>query len=138
MKRLVGQQVWYPYEEFVEHLKAMKTVREWEDTSRFGYVGKAQTSRANNARVVEYFSDCYDDRHEAIRKAELFLSIHDYIGRNAAVFCRNRMLEELAAGYYEVHSALLRAVHHAFTLSRASDSVAPEDVLNLARAFERL
>lgn len=138
MKTSIGQQVWYPYEEFADHLKAMKTVREWEDTSRFGHVGKAQTSRANNARIVEYFSDCYADQNEAVRKAELFLSIHDYIGRNAAVFCRSELVEELASGHYEVDSALLRAVHHAFTLPGSSDNLAPQTVLNLARSFGQL
>lgn len=137
MKTLVGQQAWYPYEEFADHLKAMKTVREWEDTSRFGHVGKAQTSRANNARIVEYFSDCYADQHEAVRKAELFLSIHDYIGRNAAVFSRDALVEELAGGQYEVDSALLRAVHHVFTLPGCLDK-APQKVLTLARALEQL
>src|SRR5579864_7192205 len=65
----------YPYEEFMDHVRAMKTVRDWEYTQRFGHVGTSQDSRANSARVVEYFSDSYSDSKEAVRKAELFLSI---------------------------------------------------------------
>src|SRR5579872_2473885 len=44
----------YPFEEFMDHVRAMKTVRDWEYTLRFGHVGAAQNSRANSARVVEY------------------------------------------------------------------------------------
>jgi len=133
-----AQQIWYPYEEFSDHLKAMKTVREWEDTSRFGHVGKAQTSRANNARIVEYFSDCYADQCEAVRKAELFLCIHDYIARNAAIFSRKEMVEETGSGQYAVDPALLRAVHHAFTAPGQPENLAPKKVLTLARAFEQI
>src|SRR5882762_7790613 len=78
----------YPYEEFAGHMKAMKTVRTWEHTSRFGHLGKDQTSRANNARVVEYFFDTYVDKREAVHKAEILLSIYDYIGRHAEIFMK--------------------------------------------------
>jgi hypothetical protein len=47
----------YPYEEFADHIKAMRTVRQWEYTSRFGHLGSDQTSRSNNARVLDFFSD---------------------------------------------------------------------------------
>ncbi|MEY2429658.1 MAG: hypothetical protein QOJ40_2543, partial [Verrucomicrobiota bacterium] len=72
----------YSYEEFADHLRAMKTVREWEYTSRFGHLGRVQTSMANSARIVEYFTDSYPDQKEAVRKAEIFLSINDYIARH--------------------------------------------------------
>src|SRR5437868_1729469 len=68
----------YPFEEFMDHVRAMKTVRDWEYTQRFGHLGTSQNSRANSARVVEYFSDSYPDQKEAVQKAELFLSIYDY------------------------------------------------------------
>src|SRR6476620_6153093 len=99
----------YPYEEFAGHMRAMQTVRTWEHTSRFGPVGKEQTSRANNARVVEYFFDRYTDKREAVHKAEILLSIYDFIGRNADLFVKKGFVEVLEAGPYSVESALLRA-----------------------------
>src|SRR6266480_16395 len=95
VKTAVELRIRYPYEEFADHLKAMKTVREWEYTSRCGHLGRAQRSMANSARIVEYFSDSYADQKEAVRKAEIFLSIYDYIARNATLFSRKNLMEEL-------------------------------------------
>src|SRR5436305_11445197 len=72
----------YPYEEFADHMKAMRTVREWEYTSRFGHLGSDQTSRANSARVVEYFFHSYIDKQEAAHEAELIPPIYYHIGRH--------------------------------------------------------
>src|SRR5215471_19900764 len=105
----------------MDHVKAMRTVREWEYTMRFGHLGSAQTSRANSARVLEYFSDSYPDAKEAVRKAELFLSIYDYVARNGAFFARKGFLEESETGLFSVDGALLRAVHSAFTLPNRSE-----------------
>lgn len=113
-------------------------VREWEYTSRFGHLGTAQTSRANNARVVEYFSDTYEDQQEAVHKAELFLSMFDYLGRHAALFSRKELLEELEGTVLLVEPALLRAVHYAFTASSPLACIPPKRVLALARAFEQI
>jgi hypothetical protein len=126
----------YPYEEFAGHMKAMKTVRTWEHTSRFGHLGKDQTSRANNARVVEYFFDCYENKREAVHKAEILLSIYDYIGRNADLFIKKGFVEVLEGGPFSVESALLRAVHHVFTVVERPSSVDPRKVIALATAFE--
>ncbi len=128
----------YPYEEFADHIKAMRTVRDWEYTSRFGHLGSAQTSRANSARVAEYFSDSYEDQAEAVRKAELFLSICDYIGRHAALFCRKDLMEELEGGLFSVEPALLRAVHEVFTVAARPASVHPKKVINLAKALQAI
>ncbi len=125
----------YPYEEFADHIKAMRTVREWEYTSRFGPVGTAQTSKANNARVLEYFSDCYADPKEAVQKAEAFLSIYDYIGRHAAFFSKKHLLDRVAGSVFSVDPALLRAVHYAFTASAQPSAADAKRVLALARAF---
>jgi hypothetical protein len=126
----------YPYEEFADHIKAMIMVRNWEETSRFGHLGKAQTCRANIARVVEYFSDSYADQKEAVQKAELFLSIYDYIGRNAALFSRNDLMERGPGGVFSVEPALLRAVHYVFTVAVRPGSVEAKKVLALARALD--
>ena len=126
----------YPYEEFAEHMKAMPTVREWEFTSRFGFVGDAQTSRANNARVLEYFSDCYTDPNEALYKAELFLIIYDYIARNAALFSKKGLLEQTEGATFVAEPALLRAVHYALIRSGPDAGVAAKKVLTLAKALE--
>ena len=126
----------YPYEEFAGHMKAMNTVRTWEHTSRFGHLGKDQTSRANNARVVEYFFDSYQDKKEAVHKAEILLSIYDYIGRNAEIFIKKGFVETLDGGPFSVESALLRAVHHVFTVVDRPSSVDPRQVIALATAFE--
>jgi hypothetical protein len=128
----------YPYEEFLDHVKAMRTVREWEYTSRFGHLGSAQTSRANNARVLEYFSDSYDDEQEAVRKAELFLSIYDYIGRNSEIFSKKDFIEQLPGGLFSVDAALLRAVHFLFTVVARPGSVEVKKILVLARAFRAI
>ena len=128
----------YHYEEFKEHLKAMRTVREWEYTSRFGEVGRAQTSWANNARVVEYFSDIYSDSKEAIQKADLFLRMHDYIARHAAALGNTRMIEQSNPDDLAVDPALLRAVHHLFTSSSRPSSIEPAKVLVLAKAYEQV
>jgi hypothetical protein len=116
----------------------MKTVRDWEYTQRFGHLGAAQNSRANGARVVEYFADSYQDQKEAVRKAELFLCIYDYIGRNASFFCKKGLVEELATSLLSVDPALLRAVHFVFTLPQKPQQVNHKRVLNLARAFKEL
>jgi hypothetical protein len=126
----------YPYEEFADHIKAMTMVQAWEETSRFGHVGTAQTSRANISRVVEYFSDSYEDAKEAVQKADMFLSIFDYLGRNEALFLRKDLMERAPGGLLLVEPALLRAVHYVFTVASRPGSVDPKKVLNLARALE--
>jgi hypothetical protein len=128
----------YPYEEFVDHIKAMRTVREWEYTSRFGHLGNAQTSRANSARVLEYFSDCYDAQKEAVYKAGLFLSIYDYVGRHAGLFSRKRLLEDVDGSLFSVDPCLLRAVHFVFTSVAQSADIDPKKVVILARALKAI
>ncbi len=128
----------YPYEEFAGHVRAMQTVRKWEYTSRFGHLGDAQTSRANNARVVEYFADSYDDQSEAVCKAELLLSIYDYIGRHVDFFSRKNLLESLDGCLLSVDPALLRAVHYFFTAAACPASVDPKHVMTLAWAFKEI
>ena len=115
----------------------MKTVSQWEYTSRFGHLGNVQTSHAHSARVLEYFCDSYADRKEALCKAELFLSINDYIGRHAALFVRKDLVEELGGNVFSVGPELLRAVHYAFSASPQAAGLAPKKVLALARAFGR-
>ncbi len=138
LKPSLASRFHYSFEEFVDHIKAMRTVREWEYTSRFGHLGSAQTSRANSARVVEYFSDSYQDPKEAVYKAELFLSIYDYIGRHAGLFSRKDLVEELEGSLFSVDSALLRAVHHVFTVAVQPARIDPKSVLALARAFKAI
>jgi hypothetical protein len=128
----------YSYEEFADHMKAMKTVREWEYTSRFGHLGNAQTSRANSARVVEYFSDSYEDPKEALHKAERFLCIYDYIGRHADLFARKRLIEKLQGSFFSVDPALLRAVHFGFTAAEHPASISPKKIFHLAKAFQEI
>ena len=128
--------VQYPYEEFADHIKAMKTVQQWEYTSRFGQVGQEQTSRANCVRVLEYFSDCYADQKEAVGKAELFLSIYDYIGRHASLFSKKELMERAEGSFFSVEPALLRSVHYVFTAAARPANVDPKMILNLAKAFK--
>ncbi len=122
----------------MDHVKAMRTVQEWEDTLRFGHVGQEQTSRANSARVLEYFADTYTDHKEALHKAELFLSIYDYIGRNAGFFAKKGLLDDQGNGLFSVEPALLRSVHFAFTVPERSRKLNAKSILNLARAFKEL
>ena len=138
LKTSLALRTGYPYEEFADHIKAMKTVREWEYTLRFGHLGKDQTSRANNARVVEYFSDSYESPKEAIRKADLFLSIYDYIGRHAAFFSRKDLMEKVDSSLFVVEPTLLRAVHYVFTAAARPEGVEPKKVLGLVKAFKEI
>ena len=128
----------YPYEEFSDHIRAMKTVREWQYTSRFGHLGNAQTSRAHSARVIEYFADSYPNPKEAVFKADLFLLIYDYVGRHADLFAKKNLVDKLDGGQFSVEASLLRAVHHVFTTAPVPASVDPRKVLGLARAFEAI
>jgi len=114
----------------------MRTVREWEYTSRFGHLGNEQSSRANSARVIEYFSDSYSDPKEAVHKADVFLSIYDFIGRNAALFAKKGLMEDLHTNLLSVDGALLRAVHYVFTAAENPLLVHPKKVLGLAKAFQ--
>ena len=116
----------------------MRTVREWEYTSRFGHLGNVQTNRANGSRVVEYFSDSYEDAGEAVHKAELFLSICDYIGRHASQLSKKDLMERVQADVFSVDPALLRAVHHVFTTAFRPAAVDPRKVLGLAQAFREI
>jgi hypothetical protein len=134
-KSLPIQHFRYPYAEFAEHVRAMRTVRQWEYTWRFGHLGSAQTSRAHSARVLEYFSDCYKDQLEAVFKAELLLCICDYIGRHRPFFASKQMVEAEGGSLFSVDSGLLRAVHHLFTTSAQPSAVDPKKVLALAKAF---
>jgi hypothetical protein len=138
VKTSVELRLRYPYEEFADHLKAMKTVRQWEYTSRFGHLGRAQTSLANSARIVEYFSDSYQNQKEAVHKAEVFLSIYDYIGRHAALFSRKGLMEEADDGLFSVEPALLRAVHLLFTAADQPTGIIPKKVITLAKAFQEI
>jgi hypothetical protein len=128
----------YPFEEFCDHMRAMKTVRQWEHTSRFGELGKDQSNRANNARVLEYFCDCYPESGVAIRKAESFLSICDYFARNSLLFGKHGFMEKDRDGVFSVEPALLRAVHHVFTSCTSFGRVLPDKVIDLAKAFEQI
>ena len=119
----------------MDHVRAMKTVRGWEDTVRFGHLGDSQDSRANSARVVEYFSDSYQDPKEALSKAEHFLCIYDYIGRNEVFFGRKGLVEKQANGSLCVDPTLLRSVHFVFTLLSRPEPIDPKKVFNLARAL---
>jgi hypothetical protein len=138
LNTILEQQCSYPFEEFMDHVRAMRTVRDWEYTQRFGHLGTAQNSRANGARVVEYFTDSYPNQKEAVRKAELFLSIYDYIGRNASFFGRKGLVEELKTSFFSVDPALLRAVHFVFTVPEKPAPVHHKRVWNLAKAFKDL
>jgi hypothetical protein len=126
----------YPYEELADHMRAMKTVRQWEHTSRFGHLGNTQSTQANIARVLEYFSDTYADSAEALHKAEIFLSICDYIARNGTLFVRKAMLEKDGSGSLSVEPSLLRAVHHHFTAGSRAVNVEAKKILTLAKAFK--
>ena len=117
-------------------MRAMKTVRQWEHTSRFGHLGTTQSAHANISRVVEYFSDTYGDSAEALHKAEIFLSVCDYIARNEAVFVRKSMLEKDEDGSFSVEPFLLRAVHHHFTAGNRSATIDARKILPLAKAFQ--
>lgn len=117
-------------------MRAMRTVRQWEHTSRFGHLGNTQSTQANIARVVEYFSDTYADSGEALQKADLFLSICDYIARNESLFLRKAMLEKDEDGAFSVEPFLLRAVHHYFTTGSRTGTIDARKILPLAKAFK--
>lgn len=125
----------YPYEEFADNIKAMRMVRHWEDTSRFGHLGTAQTSRANSARVLEFFLDSCPDQKEAVYKAEVFLLICDYLARHTPIFARKGMVDLEEGSVISAEPALLRAVHYLFTAGARPPITHPKKVLSLARAL---
>jgi hypothetical protein len=135
LKTVADAKFSYSYEEFADHVKAMKTVRDWEYTSRFGHLGDSQSSRAHNARVLEYFSDTYQESAEAVGKAELFLSIYDYLGRHALYFSRKGLVERLEGNLFAVEPTLLRAVHYLFTTATRPASMDPKRIFNVAKAL---
>ena len=138
MKTIQDLRFRYPYDEFAEHIRAMKTVRHWEDTLRFGHLGKAQTTWANSARVIEYFSDCYQDAREALYKAGVFLSVYEYIGRHEELLARKDLVEKVEERQLAVASALLRAVHYVFTSVPQPATLEPARILALAKVFREL
>jgi hypothetical protein len=138
LQTTAAPRICYPYEEFADHVRAMKTVRNWEYTARFGHLGTDQTSRANNARVVEYFSDSYGDQAEAVGKAEIFISIYEYLGCHAGLFSKKGFMERVEGSVFFVEPSLLRAVHQLFTVASRPASVDPKRVLNLARAVSAI
>ena len=122
----------------MDHVRAMQTVRKWEYTERFGHLGASQNNRANSARILEYFSVSYADPKEALHKAELFLSIYDFIARNALFFGRKSLVERLGNDVLSVDPALLRSVHFVFGLPSRPENFQVKKVYNLARAFKEL
>jgi hypothetical protein len=101
-------------------------------------LGSAQDSRSHAARVLEYFSDSYTDAKEALAKAELFLSIHDYLARHASFFSRKALLEEDGQGMLTAEPELLRAVHLVFSLGVQPERVDARKIVRLARCFQDL
>jgi hypothetical protein len=136
LKTVLTHNFRYSYEEFADHLKAMRTVRGWEETMRFGHLGSDQTDRAHLARVLEYFSDIYERSAEAVEKAELFLLICDYLGRHAEAFSVKGLMDTVEESRFSVDPALLRAVHFLFSMASQPANVDPNKVLNLALTFK--
>jgi hypothetical protein len=73
-----------------------------------------------------------------VYKAELFLSIYDYIGRNATYFSRKGLVDEVEAGLFSVDPALLRSVHFVYGLPARPDHISQKKVYQLARAYQEL
>lgn len=128
----------YPFEEFSDHTKAMKTVRAWQYTVLFGHLGTDQTDWANRARVVEYFCDSYPNQKEALYKAERFLVICDYLARHTDFFTREGLLESEHDTLLSVDPALLRAVHLLFTSGEEPAVATPKEVLSLAWTLKNI
>src|SRR5262245_58711504 len=138
MSTAKASRYWYPYEEFADNMRAMRTVRQWEYTWKFGYLGHSHDNKAEIARTLEYFSDSYLDRAEALCKAELFLTICDYVALHASFFSSQGMIDTEVEGELCAESALLRAIHHVFTALAGARGTDPNKVLNLARALKAL
>jgi hypothetical protein len=131
----------YPYEEFAQHLDAMKQVQKWEDTALFGNLADRNPSSANSARIIEYFNDTYSDAKEAVHKSNCFMQIHDYIGKHLQFFKRKGLLWPGENGMNTIDRNLFRAVHFIFTEQKIPikpDDINPRRVLILALAFKRI
>jgi hypothetical protein len=131
-----ARQFRYTFCEFLDHLKAMHMVRQWEYTTRFGDVGTSQTKEAHDARLLEYFADCYKDKSEAFYKARLYRSICDYIGRNAGLFSKHDFVARENSGSFSVEPALLRAVHYAFSSGVGHPHMEPKQMAIAAAALK--
>jgi hypothetical protein len=138
MSTAIASRYGYPYEEFVDHMRAMKTVRQWEFTWRFGYLGPSRDNQAEVARTLEYFFDSYADQTEALFKAERFLSICDYTALHVSFFAGRNLVETEADGSVTAEPALLRAIHYIFTALASPRGTDPRKVVDLARSLKAL
>jgi len=126
----------YPYEVFEEHENALEQVLGWEHTRIFGELGSRSDYAANQARILEYFSDSYKNRDESAEKSECFRQILEYTQQHRKLFER--------AGLYvkgaEIDDALMRSIHFVFTSAQIpiqSNKVHPKLVVKLAKAFKK-
>src|SRR2546422_4682393 len=101
----------YPYEEFEEHGNALEQVLGWEHTRIFGELGSRSDFAANQARILEYFSDCYKSREESAQKSECFRQILEYTQQHRKFFERAGLYMQGA----KIDDALMRSIHFVFT-----------------------
>lgn len=128
----------YSYEEFCDHLAAMKQVTQWEYlhfTDPPTEVGTSQTESARTGRILEYFSDTYKNPLEAIDKSRLFTSVFEYIAGHKRYFAWRGLLKIQKGRTVGMNSALLRAVHFALMAAGMDSKIKRRKIANLAKAF---
>ena len=132
----------YSFEEFQTHLAAMPIAMKSEYihlTDPPTEVGTQQTESAKSGRIIDYFSDCYTDKREAVHKADAFMAIHDYIGEHFRWFKWWGLLKPSPEkGQSFVSHGLFRAVHFAVTKLGSGEVIKRAKIVKLARAFNSI
>ena len=131
----------YPFEEFSQHIDAMKLVQKWEDTTLFGNLTDRDANSANSARIIDYFNDTYSDKKEVAHKSMCFMQIHDYIGKHLQHFKKEELLSPGENGMVSIDHNLFRAVHFIFTeqsIPIKPEEINPRNVSNLALGFRHI
>ena len=135
------RQIEYTFQEFRDHVKAMRHVLDYEVIFSGGpllHIGSDKSFDLNILRVFDYMNQIYTDKDEINFKTIRFLLILTYIAEH---------LGEFDTGNFAVKGSLqallgehlLKAVHHIFTsneLGKLGHGPEPKYVLELAASFE--
>lgn len=150
MKKKKSKTAVYTVDEFLDHMRALNIVREYQHVTRRLdggaeeiEIGNDRSFEANFLRVRDYFSQIYADQEEGRNKSVVFMLILTHIAKyrdsydseNFAVFSDKDDQPSM------VSLALFRAAHFHFTKSHYRD-IPSEDLLvdmikNTAREYEK-
>ncbi len=136
----------YPFEQFLNHFRAMITVRQYRevltdyDNLRDPlYIGEAREWEAQLLRILDYMAQDVPDRPERLRKTITFLTIVHYIADNRDKFKEAGLaLPGEGERPASIAKSVLQAVHSFFSAPEPPETweVDAQNVIDLARRFE--